>query len=174
MSEENYLYDFPKDSPKAILGKNSLIRKGTIIYRGVKIGDGFQAGHNALIREKCKIGNNVSVGSGSIIEHSVLIGDQVRLHSGCFIPEHTVIESGAWLGPCVTITNSKFPNRPDSKLLLQGVKICTGAIIGANVTLLPGVVIGANSLVGAGSVVTKNIPPNVIAFGNPAKVKRSV
>lgn len=158
------------DLPLTTVGSNSNIRSGSIIYCGSSIGDNFVTGHNVLIREKNLIGDNVSIGSGSIIEHSIVIGDNVRLHSSCFIPEFTIIEDGAWIGPCVTLTNSKYPNQTWSKDKLQACKISRGAIIGANVTILPGVVIGENCLVGAGSVVTKSVPSGKVVFGVPAKV----
>lgn len=168
MDQKYLLEQIPSDAPETIIGDDAIIRSGTVLYRGSKIGKSFKTGHNALIREYCIIGDHVSVGSFCNIEHSVEIGDGVRLHSGCFVPEYTLIEAGAWLGPRVTLTNSKFPNRVDSKFNLRGVKICEGAIIGANVTILPGIVIGMNAMVGAGSVVTKDVPADSLVFGNPA------
>lgn len=170
MGSDSFLCNVPLDLPPTLIGLNALIRSGTVIYRGSLIGDNFQTGHNVLVREECLIGDNVSIGTSTIIEHHVVIGNDARLHSGCFVPEYTILESNVWLGPRVTITNSKFPNRANSKQNLQGVTIKSGAVIGANVTLLPGVTIGYDSIVGAGSVVTKDIPDSVIAYGVPAKV----
>ena len=151
------------------IGDNSIIRSGSIIYPGNSIGNNFITGNKVNIRENNVIGDNVSIGTLSIIEHSVTIGNNVRIHSGAFIPEHTIINDGAWLGPRVVITNSKYPARKDSKEKLSGVFVSENAVIGANVTILPGLKIGKNALIGAGSVVTKDVPKNMIYAGNPAK-----
>ncbi len=95
----------------------------------------------------------------------------MRIHSGCFVPEFTILEDGCWIGPCVVITNAKFPQAKRTKELLSGVRVGMGAKIGANVTLLPGVNIGAGALVGAGSVVTKDVPALTVVVGNPATIR---
>lgn len=159
----------PSGSLETVIGTNSNIRSGSVIYRGSSIGRNFTTGHSVLLRENCMVGDNVSIGSHSICEHSVRIGNNVRIHSGVFIPEYTVIEGGAWIGPRVVFTNSKYPNQEDSKHNLKGVTVKLRAIIGANATILPGLIIGENSIVGAGSVVTKDVPPGAIVYGNPAR-----
>lgn len=145
-----------------------------MIYAGNRIGKRFQSGHNALIREENSIGDDVSIGSGSIIEHHVKIEDGVRIHSRAFVPEFSILEAGCWIGPGVVITNAKYPLAPDAKKTLKGATVRRGAKVGANSTLLPGVVIGENALVGAGSVVTKDVPAGAVVAGNPAKVIKMV
>lgn len=159
---------------KTIIGKNSLIRAGTYIYEGNKIGENFKTGNKVNIRENNKIGRNVKIGTLSIIEHHVTISDNVQIHSNVFIPEYTVIKKGVWIGPNVTITNAKYPNQKDTKLKLVGPILETNCIIGANVTILPGIKIGKNSIIGAGSVVSKNVSANQIVYGNPAKFYKKV
>ncbi len=164
-----------KDSAKGtIIGNRAKIRSHTVIYSHNIIGDDFQTGHQVMIRESNQIGNSVSVGTGTVIEHHVVIGNNVRIHSKAFIPEFTTIEDGAWIGPNVVITNAKYPLSKGVKENLQGARIKKGAKVGANATLLPGVTIGENSLVGAGSVVTKDVPPGSVVVGNPAKLINSV
>lgn len=151
------------------VGPGAIIRSHTVLYRATTIGARFRAGHGALVREHTEIGDDVSVGTHSIVEHHVHLADGVRLHSRCFVPEHSVIETGAWLGPGVTVTNARRPNRPDTKANLEGVTIEEGAVIGAAVVLLPGVVVGAGALVGAGAVVTRDVPAGATVIGNPGR-----
>jgi acetyltransferase-like isoleucine patch superfamily enzyme len=126
------------------------------------------------IRELNEIGDDVSVGTLSVIEHHVTIGNNVRIHSQVFIPEYSVIEDGAWLGPNVVLTNAKYPASPEAKANLKGPLIMAKARIGANATILPGVTIGRNALVGAGSVVVKDVPEGAVVAGNPARVIKYV
>jgi len=154
---------------KTIIGNNAIIRSHTIIYAGNKIGSNFQTGNKANIRELNKIGDNVSIGTLSVVEHHVTIADNVRIHTQAFIPEYTILDESCWLGPNVVITNAKFPAHPNTKNELKGVRVFKKAKIGANSTILPGIQIGENSLVGAGSVVTKNVKPEMVVAGNPAK-----
>lgn len=159
---------------KTIIGDNAVIRSHTVIYAGNTIGADFQTGNKANIRECNSIGDNVSIGTLSVIEHHVKIGNGVRIHTQVFVPEMSVLEDECWLGPNVVITNARYPRSPNVKDELHGAYIEKKAKIGANSTLLPGVRIGTNALVGAGSVVTKDVAANVIAAGNPAHVLREV
>ena len=160
---------FKEGDLKTTIGDSACIRSHTVIYAGNKIGNNFQTGHHVLIREYNEIGNDVSVGTGSVIEHHVAIQDNVRLHTGVFVPEYSILENDCWLGPNVTITNAKYPRSKNVKEKLKGAHIKKGAKVGANATLLPGVIIGENALIGAGSVVTKDVPANKVYAGNPAK-----
>ncbi|MFI5251629.1 MAG: acyltransferase [Bacteroidota bacterium] len=155
---------------QTIIGANAVLRSHTVIYAGNTIGENLQTGHGVMIRESNEIGNNVSIGTNSIVEHHVKIASNVRLHSQVFVPEFSVLEEGCWLGPAVVLTNAKYPLSKNVKNSLAGPVIKRKAKIGANTTILPGITIGENSLVGAGSVVTKDVPPNVIVAGNPAKI----
>jgi acetyltransferase-like isoleucine patch superfamily enzyme len=158
-----------QDYPDTVLGNNANLRSHTVIYYGNKIGRNFQTGHGAMIRELNEIGDDVSVGTGSIVEHHVKIGDRVRLHSHVFIPEYSILEDDCWIGPHVVFTNARYPQSPDVKKQLVGPHVERGAKIGANSTILPGVRIGENALIGAGSVVTKDVPPGAVVVGNPAR-----
>jgi acetyltransferase-like isoleucine patch superfamily enzyme len=156
------------------IGDGAVIRSHTVIYAGNVIGKNFQTGNKVNIRESNRIGNNVSVGTLSVIEHHVEIADNVRIHTQVFIPEFSVLEEGCWIGPNVVFTNAKYPLAPGVKDQLAGPVIRKGAKIGANTTLLPGVVIGENALVGAGSVVAKDVPAGAVVVGNPARVIRNI
>jgi acetyltransferase-like isoleucine patch superfamily enzyme len=157
-----------------VIGESSILRGHVTVYGGVEIGNRFQAGHGVLIREDTTIGDDVSVGSGCVIEHHVRIASRARLHSNVFAPEFTIIDEDAWLGPNVVCTNAKYPQSPGVRERLVGPRIMSRAKIGANSTLLPGVTIGRNALVGAGSVVTRDVPDNAVVAGNPARILKSL
>jgi acetyltransferase-like isoleucine patch superfamily enzyme len=120
------------------------------------------------------IGDDVSIGTLSVVEHHVEIGHRVRIHSQVFVPEYSILEDECWIGPNVVLTNAKFPMSPDAKKNLKGPIIRQRAKIGANVTILPGVVIGPNALVGAGSVVCRDVPEDAVVVGNPARVIKHI
>ncbi|NLW33614.1 MAG: transferase [Fibrobacter sp.] len=159
---------------QTIIGSGAVIRTHTVIYAGNTIGDNFQTGNKVNIREENQIGNNVSIGTLSIIEHHVTIKDNVRIHSQVFIPEYSCLEEDAWIGPCVVFTNARYPRSPKVKESLKGPYIKRGAKIGANSTLLPSVVIGENALIGAGTVVTADVPDNAVVVGNPGKIINTI
>ena len=163
----------PGECPTA-MGNAAVIRSHTVIYAGNVIGDQFQTGHNVLLREDNEIGSHVSIGTGTVVEHHVKIGNHVRLHSQVFVPEFSVLEDHCWLGPNVVITNAKYPQSPGVKEILKGAHLKPHAKIGANATLLPGVTIGLHALVGAGSVVTQDVPDYAVVVGNPAKIIKDV
>lgn len=152
----------------------SLIRSGTIIYKGAKIGKRFASGHNAIIREDNVIGDDVVVGVGSYLGPGNIIGNKVKIHTNCFL-EGVVLKDNVIVGPHVVFTNDSYPPCKICVKIVGGAVIGRNTVIGANVTVLPGIKIGENVLVGAGSVVTKDIPDNAVVVGNPARIikKRS-
>jgi acetyltransferase-like isoleucine patch superfamily enzyme len=164
------------------IGANAILRTGSIIYSGTIIGADFQTGDHARIREGNRIGNNVSIGSNSIIESDSRIGNNVRIHSLCFIPEYTTLEDDVWMGPGVTITNVVHPPCPVFKerghemelKCVKGPTIRKGAIIGASVIILPGIDIGERAFVAAGSLVTKDVKPDTVVSGFPAKPTKKI
>lgn len=138
----------------------------------VEIGDNFDSGYFIVLRS-CKIGNDVMIWSHTTVDPGAIIGDRVRIHNHCYIAQKTVIEEDVFLGPHVVITNDRYPVRTDPEMW-EPVIIKKKAVIGANVTILPGVVIGEYALIGAGSVVTRDVPNREMWIGNPAKFLRKV
>lgn len=159
---------------ETVIGRNACIRSHTVIYAGNRIGNSFTTGNKANIRELNTFGNDVSIGTLTTVEHHVNIGDNVRIHSQTFISEYSVLEEYAWIGPNVVLTNARYPLSPDAKETLMGPTIKKGAKIGANSTILPGVIIGENAFIGAGSVVTKDVPDGAVVVGNPAKIIKNI
>ncbi|MCK5378943.1 MAG: transferase [Acidobacteria bacterium] len=155
---------------KTIIGAGSVIRSHTVIYAGARLGEECQTGHGALIREHTTLGNEVSIGSHAVIEHHVTVGDGVRIHSQAFVPEFSVLENHCWVGPNAVLTNARYPLSDGVKEELIGPTLREGAIVGANATLLPGIAIGKRALVGAGAVVTEDVPDGAVVVGNPARI----
>jgi len=164
--QENVILGSAEDGELSV-GKDCTIRSGTIIYSGVKIGNNFRSGHNVLIRENTKIGDNVLVGTASVIDGDCKIGNNVSIQTGVYITRYTTIGDGVFLGPLCVTTNDKYMKYG---AVLKGPVIKRGARIGANATIMPGITIGENAVVGAGAVVTKNVKPNEIVTGIPARV----
>jgi acetyltransferase-like isoleucine patch superfamily enzyme len=151
---------------KLKIGENAMIRSGTVIYSGVEIGKNFRTGHGVLIREKTVIGDNVLVGTNSVIDGDCRIGNEVSIQTNVYITRYTVVEDGAFFGPCAVTLNDKYMRYGAD---LKGPVIKKGAKIGANATIFPAVVIGENAVVGAGSVVTKDVNAGEVVVGNPAR-----
>jgi acetyltransferase-like isoleucine patch superfamily enzyme len=156
------------------IGARAMIRSHTVIYAGTVIGDDLQTGHGVLIRENNRIGHRVSLGSHSVVERDVRIDDDVRIHSNGFVSEYSVLEAGCAIGPGAVLANARYPWSSNAKAELRGPYVECGAIIGANVTVLPGVRVGTGALVGAGAVVVHDVPAGMVVVGNPARVLRAV
>ena len=159
---------------ETVIGDGAYLRSHTVIYAGNRIGRNFQAGNKVNIREFNVVGDDVSIGTLSVVEHHVDIGNRVRIHSQVFVPEYSVLEDECWLGPNVVLTNAKFPMSPNAKKDLKGPIIRRRAKVGANATILPGIVIGEDALVGAGSVVSRDVPDGAVVVGNPAQVIKHI
>ena len=164
--QENVILGSAEDGESDI-GKDSIVRSGTVIYSGVKIGNNFRSGHNVLIRENTRIGDNVLVGTSSVIDGDCKIGNKVSIQTGVYITRYTMIEDGVFLGPFCVTTNDKYMKYG---VTLKGPVIKQGARIGANSTIMPDITIGKGAIVGAGSVVTRDVPPYKVVMGVPARV----
>jgi acetyltransferase-like isoleucine patch superfamily enzyme len=156
------------------IGADSSIRSGTVIYAGTTIGDHLETGHNVVIREENEIGDRLNIWNNSVIDYGCTIGMNVKIHCNCYIAQFTTIEDDVFLAPGVTIANDIHPGCPDSRECMRGPILKRGVQIGVNSTILPYITIGERSLIGSGAVVTKDIPPEVVVYGNPARVQGSI
>ena len=138
------------------------------------IGEDTNIWQFVVVLKGAKIGANCNICAHTLIEGDVEIGDNVTVKSGVYIWDGTRIEDDVFIGPNATLTNDSMPRSkqyPDSFL---GITLKKGCSIGANATLLPGITIGQGAMIGAGSVVTKNIPDHAIVVGNPAQIIRYI
>ena len=137
-----------------------------------EIGEGTKIWHFVHVREKARIGRNCNIGKGVYIDTEVVIGNNVKIQNFATIYKGVIIEDDVFIGPAVVFTNDLYPRA----FIWSGEKIektivRKGASIGANSTIICGVEICEYAMIGAGSVVTKSVPPHALVYGNPAKLK---
>ena len=132
------------------------------------IGENTKIWQFCVVLPRAVIGQNVNICSHCLIENDVTIGHNVTVKSGVQIWDGITIENDVFIGPNVTFTNDKVPRSKQYPDEFLKTRVCKGASIGANATILPGIIIGEGAMVGAGAVVTKNVPANITVYGNPA------
>ena len=138
------------------------------------IGPGTRIWQFVVILEGARIGANCNICSHCFIENDVIIGNNVTIKNGVFIWDGIRIEDDVFIGPGVTFINDKYPrSKRYPEKFLQTI-IRKGASIGANATIMGGIVIGEGAMIGAGSVVTRDVPPGELWVGNPARFVRKV
>jgi len=152
-----------------VIGDDSVIRPFTTIYAGNVIGKQFETGHCVMMREGNKIGDRVILGTNAVLECNNVFGNDVIFHTlSC--AGNATLEDHVFVGPHMIMLDDPHPKCPKYLECKRGPVIREWSRIGGNVTLLPGVVIGRNCLIGGGSSVTRDIPDDSVAAGNPAKV----
>lgn len=142
--------------------------------KSTNIGDNTNIWQFCVVFPEAKIGTGCNICANVLIENEVVIGNNVTVKSGVQLWDGVTLEDNVFVGPNVTFTNDLFPRskNPDWKLSKTVVK--KGASIGANATILCGITIGENAMIGAGSVVTKDVPAGEVWVGNPAKFLRKI
>lgn len=134
-----------------------------------EIGDNTRIWQCTVVLPGARIGRDCNLNAHCFVENDVVIGDRVTLKCGVYLWDGTTVEDDVFIGPNATFANDKYPRSRQRPAEWLGVRIRKGASIGANATILGGVTIGERALVGAGSVVTRDVPPGAIVRGNPAR-----
>ena len=134
------------------------------------VGKGTNIWQFCLVLAGAKVGNDCNICSHCFVEGGAVIGNRVTLKEGVQIWDGVTLEDDVFVGPNATFTNDKFPRSKNKNFVLRKTVVKRGASIGANATILPGIVVGENALVGAGAVVTSDVPSDAVVFGNPARI----
>jgi acetyltransferase-like isoleucine patch superfamily enzyme len=148
-----------------VIGPGALIRSHAVFYQGSTFGPNLVTGHHVAVREKLTAGTNLQVGTFTEFQGQARVGDHVRTQSRVFVGQATTIGDFVWLFPSVVLTNDPHP--PSE--VRMGVVLEDFASIGAMSTILPGVRVGTRSLVAASSMVNRDVPPDMVVGGVPAK-----
>jgi UDP-2-acetamido-3-amino-2,3-dideoxy-glucuronate N-acetyltransferase len=151
---------------------STIYGRNCIIFDDVQIGEDTRIGNFVTIRDKTLIGSGCVVGSYVDIEGDVRIGNFVSLQSGCYLTRGVIIEDLVFCGPRILTMNDKTISyrRPSLGFERRAPRLLRAARLGGGSIILPGVTVGENALIGAGSVVTRDVPDRAIVMGNPAEV----
>ena len=161
--------------PPAIVGDGTVVSTGAIVFAGARIGARCIVGDQACIRERVELGDDCILGRGSLIENDTTVGAGTRIQADAYVTAYSTLEEDVFIAPCVVTTNDDFMGRTEKrKELMKGPTIRRGARVGGGAILCPGVEIGEEAFVGAGAVVTKDVPPRAVVVGSPARVLRDV
>jgi acetyltransferase-like isoleucine patch superfamily enzyme len=144
------------------------------ICESSQIGNRTRIWHFSHVLPRAVIGADCNICENVFIENDVVIGDRVTIKNGVQIWDGITIEDDVFVGPNVTFTNDRFPRSGNKDFKLERTYVSRGVSIGANSTILPGITIGEGAIIGAGSVVTKDVEENCVVIGNPARKIRNV
>jgi acetyltransferase-like isoleucine patch superfamily enzyme len=159
----------------AELGDGTIVSTGAVVFAGTSIGARVIVGDQACVRERVTVGDDVVIGRGSLVENDTTIGASTKIQADAYITAYSTLEDNVFIAPCVVTTNDNFMGRTERRHeLIAGPTIRRGARVGGGAVLCPGVEIGEEAFVGAGAVVTKDVPPRMVVVGNPARVIREV
>jgi acetyltransferase-like isoleucine patch superfamily enzyme len=164
-----------EELPPLELGDGTIVSTGAIVFAGTTIGDRSIIGDQSCVRERCELGDDVVVGRGSLVENDTTIGARTKIQAHAYVTAYSTLEEDVFIAPCVVTTNDNFMGRTEKRHeLRKGPTIRRGARIGGAAVLLPGIEVGEEAFVGAGAVVTRDVPSRAVVVGNPARQIREV
>jgi acetyltransferase-like isoleucine patch superfamily enzyme len=161
--------------PPTVIADGTIVSTGAIVFAGSRIGARVILGDQSCVRERVTVGDDVVIGRGSLVENDTTIGARTKIQADAYITAYSTLEENVFIAPCVVTTNDNFMGRTERRHeLIKGPTIRRGARVGGGAIICPGVEIGEEAFVGAGAVVTKDVPPKKVVVGSPARVLRDV
>ena len=161
--------------PPTTIGDGTVVSTGAIVFAGSSIGANCIVGDQSCIRERVTMADDCILGRGSLVENDTTIGALTKIQADAYITAYSTLEEQVFIAPCVVTTNDNFMGRTERRHeLIKGPTIRRGARVGGGAILCPAVEIGEEAFVGAGAVVTKDVPARMLVVGNPARVVREV
>ncbi|MSO95074.1 MAG: N-acetyltransferase [Thermoleophilia bacterium] len=161
--------------PPTVIGAGTVVSTGAIVFAGTRVGERVILGDQSCVRERVTIGDDVVVGRGSLVENDTTIGAMTRIQADAYITAYSTIEEHVFIAPRVVTTNDNWMGRTEKRFgNVKGPTIRRGARIGGGAVICPQIEIGEDAFVGAGAVVTRDVPPRVVVVGCPARILRDV
>ena len=160
--------------PPTVIGDGTIVSTGAIVFAGSSIGSRVILGDQSCVRERVAIGDDVVLGRGSYVENDTTIGAMTKIQADAYITAYSTLEEHVFIAPCVVTTNDNFMGRTEKRFGDARADDPARRPRRWRRDPLPGIEIGEEAFVGAGAVVTKDVPGRTVVVGNPARVLREV